>query len=712
MADLSPYPHLQRIWSDGSGSILGFRWTLETSTAAIASAVIAIVLSVTIARLASLLNSLLYLFFLHKRTKSALDDQAQVLAVNSQSLLNFLLSLLSLLYTSRLKALSSVVFFVLFLLTMLLLPLYIVSIFVIERLFSGLPVPMTLGLCGQPMLEPLNFTTAERWSYFSVTKPHSSRVFQNMDVVFSGCTDDGSQMTCSGPINKPFSWDVFESNTSDCWFGKEHCGNSSWTILQRATITTDDLGTARKSRLAVTYISECSHIDDTELYVTNATNIKFMTNITAINESYYGYKLGYTTTNPNPNFTVQIWGSDAYAQSYSLRFWTYPMQGTNFSDTSEWIPVSFLTTRLNGSNQLDDKEGSQTVTLVFNRLLGILSLHPNLDPFFLTRAPPLNLPPPIYLAGKPAGLLACRDQMRLHVRPTSVHPREYTSDDVVAVGRYEEVAEQFVSYLSFLRSWDPEAADALGTDWKLFAASASPTIRLALDGLTGLGLRAASSVDVGGFQVGQVQNITTRAEVTRWFGVSMLYRLYSAQIFTSGVENDWGFGVSPIPSLESNQHWVCSKTLRIAPTYASLNFTALIGLAVFAVIIVTLSFTVEPFLYWIVSRPSKDHKKFHVNLKRALLSKYLRSALHLHRIAVEKTYAYRFSRAANHEAPIYGVKAEETFLTDDDTASGRESPYQSGLGQERNSRSSKVLWATMLQAEEEYVGDYNIRHLQ
>ena len=405
MADLSPYPHLQRIWSDGSGSILGFRWTLETSTAAIASAVIAIVLSVTIARLASLLNSLLYLFFLHKRTKSALDDQAQVLAVNSQSLLNFLLSLLSLLYTSRLKALSSVVFFVLFLLTMLLLPLYIVSIFVIERLFSGLPVPMTLGLCGQPMLEPLNFTTAERWSYFSVTKPHSSRVFQNMDVVFSGCTDDGSQMTCSGPINKPFSWDVFESNTSDCWFGKEHCGNSSWTILQRATITTDDLGTARKSRLAVTYISECSHIDDTELYVTNATNIKFMTNITAINESYYGYKLGYTTTNPNPNFTVQIWGSDAYAQSYSLRFWTYPMQGTNFSDTSEWIPVSFLTTRLNGSNQLDDKEGSQTVTLVFNRLLGILSLHPNLDPFFLMRAPPLNLPPPDISCGKAGGFI-------------------------------------------------------------------------------------------------------------------------------------------------------------------------------------------------------------------------------------------------------------------------------------------------------------------
>ena len=365
MADLSPYPHLQRIWNDGSGKVLGFRWTLETSTAAIASAVIAIVLSITIARLASLLNSLLYLFFLHKRTKSALDDQAQVLAINSQSLPNLLLSLLSLLYTSRLKALSSVVFVVLFLSTTLLLPLYIISIVVIERLFSGLPVPMTIGLCGRPMPEPLNLTTCQRSNYFSVTKPHLSRVFQNMDVLFSGCTDDGSQMTCSGPINKPFSWDVFESNTSDCWFGKEHCGNTSQTILQSATITTQDLGTTRKSRLAVTYISECSHIDDTELYVMRAINVTFGTHITAINESYYGYNLGNTSTNLKNNFTVQIWGSDAFAQSYSLRFWTYPMQGTNFSETSEWTPVSFLTVPLNGSNQLDDKQGSQTVTLVF-----------------------------------------------------------------------------------------------------------------------------------------------------------------------------------------------------------------------------------------------------------------------------------------------------------------------------------------------------------
>ena len=712
MTDLSPYPHFQRIWNDGSGKVIGLRWTLETSAAAITSAVIAIVLSITIARLACLINSLLYLFILHKRTKSALDDQAEVLAVNARSPPNLLVSLVSLLYTSRLKALSSLVFFVLFLSTTLQLPLYVVSVLVIERLFSGAPVPLTLGLCGQPMTET---STSVGWSnYDSISKPHVSRIFQDMDVVFSGCTDDGSRMTCSGPINKPFSWDIFESNTSECWFGDEHCGNNSQTILQRATITTENLGTTRKSRLAVTYISECSHIDDTGLYSIEVDNVTFPTNIKAINESYYGYDLGNTTTNPVNNFTILIWGSDAFAQSYTLRFWTYPMQGMNFSDTGEWTPVSFLTAPLNGSNQLDNKQGSQTLTLVFNRLVGILSLHPYTDPFFLTKQLPFNgnSTPPLYLCGQPAGLLAFRDQMRLHVRPTTDHPQEYTSDDVVAIGRYEEVAEQFAAYLSILQRWNPEAARALGTDWNLFAASAFPTIRLGLDGLTGLGLRASKSVDVGGFQVGDVHNITTRAEATRWFGVSMLYRLYSAQIFTSGVENDWGFGVSPIPSLEGTQHWVCSKTLRIASTYASLNFSGLIGLIVFAVVLIALSFTVEPFLFWVVSRQSKDLKASHPTLKRALLSKSLHDALHLHRIAVEKTYAYRFSRAANHEAPIYGVKAEETFFGDQDARIGRDL-YQSGLRNEPNSsRSSKVLWATMLQAEDEYVGDYNLRRLR
>ena len=69
--------------------------------------------------------------------------------------------------------------------------------------------------------------------------------------------------------------------------------------------------------------------------------------------------------------------------------------------------------------------------------------------------------------------------------------------------------------------------------------------------------------------------MSTGAEATRWFGITMPCALYSAQVFTS-VENDWGFGVSPIPSLEGNQHWV-----------RLLVSQGVIGLIVFAVIVIT-----------------------------------------------------------------------------------------------------------------------------
>ena len=699
MSDLSPYPYIPKIWNDGSGKVTGLRWTLSNSNAAIASAVAAIVLSLSIARLASLINSLLYLIFLHKRTKSTLDDQADTLVVNSGSPANLFFSLLTLGFKSRLKVLSSTVFFVFLFSTALLLPMYGVSIFTIGRIFSNSTFPMTVGICGKQTRPPASNNGVQKWENLKLTK-------FNLESHFSQCTDDGKRVTCFGPTGEQYSWDVFEK-ASYCWFGKQHCENNSRTILQRATITTENLGTTRKSRLAVTYVSECSHINDRGL-IRTIPKIRWPTNITAVNESFYGFDLGRSSTNNYNNFTVLIWGSDAFSTSYSLRFWTYPFQGANFNHPSlgEWAPVPFLRARLNESNQLDNNTGTQTLTLVFNRLVGVKSAKRNNDPFFLTGGiVSLDSSQTQYLWGKPAGLLACRDQMRIHVRPTNHHPQEYTSNDVVAVGRYEEVAQQFTSYLSLMRTSKPEAARALETDWNLFAATAAPNIRLALDGLSGIGLRASEFVDPGGFQFGD--NITTRAEVTRWFGVSMLYRLYSAQIFTSGQDNNWGFGVSPIPSLEGGVHWVCSQTLRMSSAYTSLNFAALIGLVVLAIIIIILSFTVEPILFYLVSRTSRAGKVFYLNLKRARLAQALRTVLQLHRIAVEKTYGYRFSHLARHEAPIYGVKAEQ-----EDDVIGREVLYGSDLEDGTNSPGSRTLYATMLETEEERIEDYELRQLR
>ena len=128
-------------------------------------------------------------------------------------------------------------------------------------------------------------------------------------------------------------------------------------------------------------------------------------------------------------------------------------------------------------------------------------------------------------------------------------------------------------------------------------------------------------------------------------------------------------------------------------------------LVVLAVIINSLWLTLEPILFCVVSRPSKAGKRFHLNLKRALLAQCLRIVLQLHRIAIERTYGYRLSNAASHEAPIYGVKAEDEVAEEEDD---REvfPRYES------NPLRDRVLYSTMLETEEDGVEDYNIRYLR
>src|SRR6202035_3332554 len=77
-----------------------------------------------------------------------------------------------------------------------------------------------------------------------------------------------------------FSWDVIVGNNSYCWFGGQHCltGYGPTTVLQYATIAPADLGTSRKSRLALTFVSECSNVNNNGFITTNATT--YLQNIT------------------------------------------------------------------------------------------------------------------------------------------------------------------------------------------------------------------------------------------------------------------------------------------------------------------------------------------------------------------------------------------------------------------------------------------------
>src|SRR5271170_199808 len=237
ISNMGIYPYVPRIWNDGTGGVLGLRLTLSTPDAAIVSAVLAIVLSFTIARFASLVTSTLYLIFLHKRIRSTLDDQADILAVNSGTPSNLFMALISLGLKFPRNALCSTVFMVFFTSSMLFLPMYAASVFTIGRLVSDVFLPMTLGTCGTQNTAQQTSNVTRENEDIQIDKLHRLRTFQWLESYLSSdCTDNGTSMTCFGPTNNPYSWSIDTSEPSVCWFGDKYCGNQSKTMLQFATI--------------------------------------------------------------------------------------------------------------------------------------------------------------------------------------------------------------------------------------------------------------------------------------------------------------------------------------------------------------------------------------------------------------------------------------------------------------------------------------------
>lgn len=648
--DLSPYPYVPRLWNDGSDR-LGLRWTLSTPNAAVASAVIGIIVSFTIGRLASLVTTAFYIPFLHKRTKTRLDDQANTLAANSDSSGGLLFSLLKLAYNGGSKALSSPVFRILLSTAFLIIILQGGAVFGIGKLFSDTPVPITLGTCGMWNGSQLldTSTTLDSGTLYEEASTRTMRsipLVQKVSSLYSECVDNGKNITCRGPTDNLFSWEVIESDPSYCWFGDENCLHlpNFPTILQRATITPRDLGTTRKSQLAVTYISECSHVDMSDL----------MTEGEDSGLIYYLVEVGPSNlcSSPGPldNCTAMIYNVESFSKAYSLVSFVYPW-GDSYSDTTSWDPMRFLRANLNGSNFLDDSQGSQTLTLLVNRLWGVGSAQRNDDPFFLTATEPDGSS--VYPPGDIVGALACRDQTRIHVRPDHLS-EGYTEDDVVAIGRWQEIVPQFRSYLNSL---DENTAEALSDDMNLFyPTSGIGSIPMALHDLVGNILRASATVEQGGIQLGTPENVTTRAEVTRWFGFSVLFRLYSAQTFTSGSDNDWGSGIIPLPTFEEGAvHWVCSSTLRSSSQYTSLNLDALIIIITISVFIIVVSYALEPVLSYLVGWQKNQNRRsrWKSAVQGALMAHHRLELLQLHYVAVEK-----MSRSAG----VSGRDEEEEFI--------------------------------------------------
>jgi hypothetical protein len=244
----------------------------------------------------------------------------------------------------------------------------------------------------------------------------------------------------------------------------------------------------------------------------------------------------------------------------------------------------------------------------------------------------------------------------------------------------------------------------------------------AISNLAGNTLRAQATMN-GGTQIGDPSNLTARIELTRWFGVSVIYSLYLAQMVTSGTDNDRGFGIMPFPS--NPTHWVCSGTLRISSEFTSLDLTSIILFIVGAAIVILTSYMMQPTLFYISSRnlkTAKSQSSWKKVIRESLIGYELHSLLQLHRIAIQSTYGYCFrdtigevpvDRLKN-AAPIYGI----TYENDDYELRGLVPTVEDGEdGQNPSSSpehaivssSTKVLLATMLRSQEERVENYDVK---
>src|SRR5215471_4871434 len=108
-------------------------------------------------------------------------------------------------------------------------------------------------------------------------------------------------------------------------------------------------------------------------------------------------------------------------------------------------------------------------------------------------------------------------------------------------------------FTAYTAELDPQVAEKdLNGEWLLYILGLYPSpIYRAIDALSGNTVHAERTVNSGGVQLDG--NVSTRREVSRWYGVSILYTLYMADMVTSGTDNDWGFGISPL----LDEVWFC-----------------------------------------------------------------------------------------------------------------------------------------------------------
>ena len=147
------------------------------------------------------------------------------------------------------------------------------------------------------------------------------------------------------------------------------------------------------------------------------------------------------------------------------------------------------------------------------------------------------------------------------------------------------------------KAYKPEVS--VTEDMLLFVLAMSPSVfENVIQGLSGNLLNAQKTL-YDSTQYGHPQNVSTRVEVTHWFGTAVQYTLDMAGIYTSGTDNDWGLGITKL----SDQCWFCDKTLRTDPRFVSVYIRDLL-LIVFSPVIIEL---ISGFLNFLIMRNYKKN---------------------------------------------------------------------------------------------------------
>lgn len=694
------HPDVRTFWQDENESN---RWSLGTSNAAILVSLLSLLATSALARLIYIVYTLIHICILRRKSRSIVDDQVNVIAANTQNPLSLLTYLIHLSFVARRRTLNSNVWWTLAVMAVLFLAIQGATVYLLGRLVVSGPVPMSFGICGFPKA----FSTADHSIGLSSNESQKfgkwdakqAELYERASSRFLQCHDGGEIFTCPGPSNRNVSWEVFESEPSYCWFGEEHCFNGSRTITQKATINPIDMGTIRRSRVSFTILEECSHVNASKL-------IKSGYDASAVTpQSYTDYLFGPCPPldqGVHQNATFIVYGDEqlTFSGHYRLDNRLFPTpQGSDF-----WSPASFLINTLNQSFLLDNETSSSSLMLLFNRILTVNSAYRNDDPMFYTDRT-IDNETSTYPPGRDASTVACRERLQVRIDPSK---GSGLNETWVATGGWNEIIRSVMEvYDNKLSHYDTDRD--LGVELLLIEFGArAPLLYSAITGLGGNAIRAERSV-MNSIQYDQ--NVSSRNEITRWFGVSLLFFLYMPQMWTSGTDNDWGFGIVPL-----NQSWICDSTLWTYPTYVSAKVVPVIAVIVAALVITLISWMLERMLWCIAS---KTHGvKVSKSIGKGLVTQNLHNLLQLHRMAIQRVSNYKFSRTLdtiphfeetgasdNEERPLYGITRS---LSEDELLGGDRVEVMDTTDR----KGGRDLYATLLRSHEQAMDIYDINRIR